>query len=142
MHYLDASFAVSAFTNEMATRRVQRWIAKQAADTLAISPWVVTEFASALSIKVRRGSIDLHERRDAMVQWASVRATAMIELPITAESFYLAAELAGRHTLGLRAGDALHIAVAAHHNCTLVTLDRIMTAAALEAGVPVATVEN
>ncbi|MDE2464494.1 MAG: PIN domain-containing protein, partial [Alphaproteobacteria bacterium] len=35
-----------------------------------------------------------------------------------------AARLADQHALGLRAGDALHLAICADHGATLCTLDR------------------
>jgi uncharacterized protein len=38
--------------------------------------------------------------------------------------FRTAARLADQHAIGLRAGDALHLAICASHGATLCTLDR------------------
>ena len=59
---------------------------------------------------------------------------------MTADAFDLAASYAARHDLALRAGDALHLAVASAHGLTLVTLDERMAKAAPELGVPVAEI--
>ena len=46
-----------------------------------------------------------------------------------------AARFADRHELGLRVGDALHLAVCADHGATLCTLDRRLAEAAPALGV-------
>ena len=54
MLYVDTSVLVSALTNED-TARSQTWLSEQDASELTISDWTATEFASALSIKLRPG---------------------------------------------------------------------------------------
>ena len=51
--------------------------------------------------------------------------------------FEKAARFASHHALGLRAGDALHLAIAAGGGHTLVTLDVRMAEAASQLGIPV-----
>ena len=70
MLYLDTSLLVAALTNETETERMQRWLGQQAEDDLAISDWVVTEFSSALSIKLRAGHIEPAHRADALAMFA------------------------------------------------------------------------
>jgi predicted nucleic acid-binding protein len=70
MLYLDTSPLVAALTNETETERMQRWLGQQAEDDLAISDWVVTEFSSALSIKLRAGHIEPAHRTDALAMFA------------------------------------------------------------------------
>jgi predicted nucleic acid-binding protein len=58
MVYLDTSVIVAALLNEAATSRIQDWLAAQEAGSTAISDWVVTEFSSALAVKLRTGQIE------------------------------------------------------------------------------------
>lgn len=141
MHYLDTSAVVSALVREPeVSGRVRAWLRSHGDDDLAISNWVITEVASALSIKVRTGELTLEQRADAMTEWQSLREGSLHHLAVSSDAFELAARFAGRHELGLRAGDALHLAVAAATGCTLVTLDRTMAKAAPELGVSVAAI--
>jgi predicted nucleic acid-binding protein len=135
MRYLDTSVLVAALTREEATGRVQAWLAAQPAGSLAISEWVHTEFASALSIKVRTGELGVEERAAVLAAFARHIRKSFHVLPIPAEAFRVAAVHLNGHELGLRAGDALHLAIAQAHGATLCTLDRRMAAAATSLGV-------
>jgi uncharacterized protein len=133
--YLDTSLLVAALTAETATNRVQAWLGAPRVEDLAISGWVTTEFSSALSIKMRTGQIDASNRADALTTFASVTLRSFIVLAVTAAQFRTAAGFASQHSLGLRAADALHVAVCAEHGATLCTLDRPLSAAASALGV-------
>jgi hypothetical protein len=73
--YLDTSVLVAALTNEVATGRVQVCMAAQSPDELTISDWVVAEFSSALSIKLRTGQIETSHRADALATFARLSRT-------------------------------------------------------------------
>ena len=133
--YLDTSLLVAALTDESATERVQDWLAAQEAGTLAISAWVRTEFASALSVKLRMGQLGLADRDAAWAAFARMQADNLLMLPIRGPIFGVAAGFAAQHTLGLRAGDALHLAICADHGAALHTLDRRMAEAGPVVGV-------
>jgi len=124
MLYLDTSLLVAALTNETETERMQRWLGQQAEDDLAISDWVVTEFSSALSIKLRAGHIEPAHRADALAMFARLTTDNFLVVPVARLQFRTAARFADQHRLRLRAGDALHLAVCADHGATLCTLDR------------------
>ena len=124
MLYLDTSLLVAALTNETETERMQRWLGQQAEDDLAISEWVVTEFSSALSIKMRAGHIEPAHRADALAMFARLTTDNFLVVPVARLQFRTAARFADQHGLRLRAGDALHLAVCADHGATLCTLDR------------------
>jgi uncharacterized protein len=124
MLYLDTPLLVAAFTNEAETERIQHWLGRQPEDNLAISDWVATEFTSALSIKLRTGQIDANDRAEVLAKFARLSADSLTVVPVSRLQFRTAARFADQHTLGLRAGDALHLAVCADHGATLCTLDR------------------
>lgn len=61
--------------------------------------------------------------------------------PITRLDFRTAARFADQYATGLRAGDALHLAVAADHGVRIGALDRTLVSAAEALGVSAALVE-
>jgi predicted nucleic acid-binding protein len=95
----------------------------------------VTETASALSLKQRSGSLDEISRLRSDQVLARLVSTTITMLALPAASFARAAQLAGEWRLGLRAGDALHLAVADHHRATIYTRDRAQAEAARHVGV-------
>jgi uncharacterized protein len=56
-------------------------------------------------------------------------------VPVSRIQFRMAARFVDQYVLGLRAGDALHLAVCADQGATICTLDRRRTEAALALGV-------
>lgn len=106
--YLDTSVLVAALTAEPLTELAQRH--------LALSRSVVVAISEALSgfRRLMQDSLDC--------------------LPVTGDDFRAAAALADRATAGLRAGDALHLAVASRAGCTVHTFDRAMAGAAESLG--------
>jgi hypothetical protein len=132
---LDTSVLVAALTNEARTEDVQLWLGRQKPETLVISPWVVTEFSTALSIKVRSRQIGAQHRASALAMFAELCRDNLTLLPISAGQFQVAARLADQHALGLRAGDALHLAIVLEYGAELVTLDRELADAGSASGV-------
>ena len=124
MNYVDTSVLVAALTNEVNTRRAERWLIAAAAGDLVISDWVVVEFSAALSIKLRVGSIDLKQRAAALGAFATIIDESLTLTPLKSDHSRTAARFADQHQLGLRAGDALHLAVARDQAATLCTLDK------------------
>lgn len=140
MPYVDTSVLVAALTPEAETERVQGWFSAQPIGSLLISDWVATEFSSALSIKLRGGRIGERDRAAALSAFTRLGASGLRRLRVDPEHFRLAARFADRNELSLRAGDALHLAVAAEHGASLCTLDRRMAAACPLLGIETAEI--
>jgi predicted nucleic acid-binding protein len=135
MPYIDTSVLVAALTNEAETVRMQSWLGDQEPAELTISEWVATEFSAALSIKIRTGQIEAHHRAEALAAFTRLSAESFEILPISGAQFRTAARFADQYALGLRAGDALHLAIAVDHGATIVTLDHRLAEAATALGV-------
>jgi predicted nucleic acid-binding protein len=135
MRYVDTSILVASLANETHTYRTQLWLSEQRAEDLTISDWVVSEFSSALSLKLRTKQMSEEKRADALAAFARLTADFLVVLPVSTLHFAVAARFADRHELGLRAGDALHLAVAAESGATIYTLDQRLAAAGPALGV-------
>jgi uncharacterized protein len=138
MLYLDTSLLVAALTNEAETQRMQGWLGEKDPDDLGISDWVVAEFSAALSIKLRTGAIEVADRAAAMTMFTQICNENLVVMPLSRAQFRLAARFADQYALGLRAGDALHLAICAEQGATICTLDRGLGEAALALGVKAA----
>lgn len=134
-HCLDTSVFVSALTREAATERARGFLADADPEDLVVSAWAITEFSSALSIKVRTVHLDADFRNRVYAAFLRMLGESFEVLPVSVAAFTAAAGFAGQHALGLRAGDALHLAVAAEHGAVLASLDRRLVEAGRALGI-------
>lgn len=96
-----------------------------------LSAWTTTEFASALGIKVRTRALTPDQVRAAWAELGHHTRRSFAVLDVSRADFELAGDLLLRIDLGLRAGDALHLAVARNAGAdAIVTLDRRVADAA------------
>jgi predicted nucleic acid-binding protein len=79
--------------------------------------------------------LSVEQRASAVSLFTDLRIRSLAVAPVTREHFQVAARFADQSGLGLRAGDALHVAVAAELGATLCTLDKRLAEAAVALGV-------
>ena len=122
MLYLDTSVVVALLSVEPKTPDVTAWYASLQ-DTPICADWLLTEFSSAISIKLRTGQLSETHAKRVHKEFDSFAAGGLRLVPVTRASFRQAAEMVKQHQFSLRAGDALHLAVAlemgASHMATL-----------------------
>ena len=135
MVYLDTSVLVAALTNEVRTGEIQEWLAGQEVGQLYISDWVIAEFSSALAFKLRTGQLKSHHRADALGMFNGLVESSLTVLPVLRQDYHTAARFTDQYTVGLRAPDALHLAVVGHHGARLYSLDKALVEAAWNLGV-------
>lgn len=76
-----------------------------------------------------------HWQAQALAQFNILVAETLAVWPVSHDDFLAAARMAGQHATGLRAGGALHLAVAANRGAPLVSLDRGQVEAGTALGV-------
>ena len=101
-----------------------------------ISEWTITEFHSALSLKLRTGQISPDVKAEAEEFLRQALKTLFEVIAVSSVDFRRAAELASRSDLWLRAGDALNLAIAEREGEALYTVDKRLFAAAGQIGMP------
>ena len=111
MIYLDTSVAIPMFVPEPASDAVDAWF-ESCDDPLISSDWILTEFASALAIKERRGEIDQKQAQTAWKDFESFCQSGLRLVPVSRQAFEHAARLARNARSGLRPGDSLHLSMA------------------------------
>jgi predicted nucleic acid-binding protein len=111
MVYLDTSAAVPIFVPEPSSQAIDEWLEHNEAP-LVSADWILTEFSSALSIKVRRGDLSQKQAAKAWEEFEAFSQSGLRLMTVTRRAFREAARLASDSTTGLRSGDSLHLAVA------------------------------
>jgi uncharacterized protein len=125
MFYFDTSFLVPLILPEATSDRITAFIPSLLAEEFTVSHWARVEFSSLIAREVRIGGLDGNAaaRADARFE-AMVRESFFVLLP-NADDFDLAKRYLGRVETGLRAGDALHLAIAHNNRAAVIySLDR------------------
>lgn len=136
MIYVDTSVLGAVFFREPTANALAVALRQNAGAGLVISGWTSTEMASVGAIKERTGAIDAAMRVEALRAFHRFASTELQVVEVEAFDFRTAAHLIERAG-NLRAGDALHLAVAQRLGAGLATLDQRLGLAAAVCGVDV-----
>lgn len=125
MLYFDTSFLAPLILPEATSRKIAAFLRELPAAQFTVSHWTRTEFSSLLAREVRMDGLDTDSARQADARFeAMVDESFSIVLP-NADDFGLAKEYLGHFETGLRAGDALHLAIARNHKAQVIySLDK------------------
>jgi predicted nucleic acid-binding protein len=138
MVYFDTSFLAPLLLEEATSDAVERFIGGLPAGTLAISHWTRVEFASLLAREVRMGGLDHPTAREVGAEFEAIVAESFVVLVPGARDYDLARQYLGHHDSGLRAGDALHLAIAQNNRAEAIySFDKTLLRAGPGLGLPV-----
>ena len=138
--YFDTSVILPLFVPEPTSKAVMAFVDSWPAEQLTISDWAMLEFASVLGRHVRTGRITQAFAAEVTVRFEQLMpGTFRILLPSAAD-FTLARQWLADPARGLRAGDALHLAVAGNNDArALFTFDKNMLRAGRDLGLTMST---
>ena len=129
--YVDTCVLVSLFHNDGGYAAAEAWLAQVEDLELWISHWVLLEFASATALRQRRGELETSRIEALQLALEQFRNERLGMLEPRGDDFLLARSwLQEFASSGLRAADALHLAVAHRHGLTLVSADSTLVSAA------------
>lgn len=138
MTYVDTSALVALFAHEARADALLAWLARHPRLQMCVSDWTITEFASALAMKLRRGDLDEQTMADAWLEFDNACGSLLHVAPTSSDDFGNAARLCLQVDSGLRSGDALHLAVASRLTCeSLLSYDLILNKNAKAGGLAV-----
>lgn len=125
MVYFDTSFLTPLFLEESTSAAVDAFITSLPVGELATSNWTRVEFSSLLGREVRMGGLSEADARDTDAAFENATNEAFEIITPTVEDYHRAKILLARPRTGLRAGDALHLAIASRPEIELIySLDR------------------
>jgi uncharacterized protein len=140
MFYFDTSFLAPLILPESTSDKIANFIRGLAVEKLTVSHWARIEFSSLLAREVRMGTLATETAVEADAQFERMVEGSFLVLLPDADDFTLAKEFVGNYKSGLRAGDALHLAIARNHCAEAVyTLDKTMIKAGKILDLPVST---
>ncbi|NCC30277.1 MAG: PIN domain-containing protein [Gammaproteobacteria bacterium] len=124
MVYLDTSFIAPLVIAEETSDAVEAFVLAVIPGDLGTSLWTRVELASLISRKRRMGELSETQAEAVRRELARILNESFELLVPTAADFALAARYLETPETGLRAGDALHLAIAAGQGAeTILTLD-------------------
>jgi predicted nucleic acid-binding protein len=117
--------------------QVERFMRRLPAGELTISHWTRVEFASLLARHVRMGGLTVETAKAVGTVFDILVDESFVIILPDSDDFDLARDYLGHPRSGLRAGDALHLAIAGNrHMETIFSLDKTFLRAGKRLGLP------
>lgn len=135
MSYLDTSALLSLFIADAHTARMRRWLDADPPE-VAISAFAMAEFGAVLGNRVRNREMAAQQARDMLDGFDRWLVAEAVVVAIEDSDHSFAAAIVRDTTLGLRAPDALHIAITRRLGTALLTFDTRQAEAARRLGIP------
>jgi predicted nucleic acid-binding protein len=135
--YADASLLVALLIRDAFNQRAQRFLAARPT-MLLISDFAAAEFVAVVGRRVRVGELTTSEALTAFASLDEWVAAHGPRLELVAADVVIAETFLRRLDLGLRAPDAIHLAIAQRHGAALATFDERMAASANALGMELA----
>ena len=120
MLYFDTSFLVPLIVPEATSDKIAAFVRGLSAEEFTVSHWTRVEFSSLIAREVRIGGLDVQAAMRADARFEAMLDESFSVLLPNADDFGLAKRYLGQFETGLRAGDALHLAVAKNHHATAI----------------------
>ena len=122
MSYIDTSVLVAYYCPEPISEIVEETILR--IEGPAISPLTEIEFFSAVSRKIREKTVSRSDVHRIINRFQSHTKNKMFRwIPVENQHYQMAKNWIAQFTTPLRTFDALHLAIAALNNLTLITAD-------------------
>ena len=138
MIYLDTSVLGAMFFREPGAAAWVDRLERVRKEVLLISAWSLTEMASVAGIKRRTGALDVDNCREALSNFQRFASTHLRTIEVEPGDFRTATVLieTPEGSSALRAGDALHLAIARRMQARMASLDRRLCSATDALGLP------
>ncbi|NEQ43061.1 MAG: type II toxin-antitoxin system VapC family toxin [Leptolyngbya sp. SIOISBB] len=138
MIYVDTSFLAPLYIEETTSLQVEAYLRSQPPRQISISEWTQVEFASLVSRRVRMGELESEQVLTIFHTFEADCTNIYTVLNVSSLDFQLATSLLRQDKTTLRAGDALHLAIAQNHQVQeFLTLDKALANTAQTFGLAV-----
>lgn len=131
MLYFDTSFLAPLILEETTSAKIEAFFAKLPVGELYVSHWTRVEFASLIAREVRMGSLAESDALLAIAQFDELVVDSFQILAPSIVDYEQAKGYIQHFATKLRAGDALHLAIASNNGTKMLyTLDEGLLSAA------------
>jgi len=122
MVYIDTSILVAYYCPEIMSNQVEKILVNT--DSPAISQLTEVELTSAVSRKIREQNLSQQDGQDILSMFQThVEQKSYVHLPIQPRHYSMARDWISQFSTTLRTLDALHLAIAAKNNISILTAD-------------------